>query len=134
MSSSLLSPVRAPFRALVATFVPEAAALGEREWADVEAIVEQALGERPANLRRQIVLLIRALELMPLARFGRRFTRLDVARRTRMLGRLERSPLLLLRRGIWGLRTLAFMGYYARPAAADAIGYRAHLRGWEARR
>ncbi len=134
MSSPLLPPVRAPFRALAATFVPEAAALGEREWADVEAIVEQALGERPANLRRQIVFLIRALELMPVARFGRRFTHLDAARRTRVLGRLERSPLLLLRRGIWGLRTLAFMGYYARPAAADAIGYRARLRGWEARR
>lgn len=134
MSSPLLPPVRAPFRALAATFVPEAAALDERAWQDLEAIVEQALAERPANLQRQLVLLIRALELLPLARFGRRFTRLDPARRARVLGRLERSPLLLLRRGVWGLRTLAFMGYYARPAAADAIGYRAHLRGWDARR
>ena len=130
----VLQPVRAPFRALATTFVPEAAALGEREWAEVEAIVEQALGERPAALRRQVVLLVRALEWLPVFRFARRFTRLDASRRARVLGRLERSPLLLLRRGIWGLRTLAFMGYYARPAAADAIGYRAQLRGWEARR
>lgn len=130
---ALLPPVRATFRALVTTFVPEAAALGAAEWAEVEAIVEQALAERPAGLRRQVVLLMRALEWLPAARFGRRLSRLDPARRTRVLGRLERSPLLLLRRGIWGLRTLAFMGYYARPAAADQIGYRAHLRGWEAR-
>ena len=34
-------------------------------------------------------------------------------------------PLLLLRRGFWGLRTLVFLGYYARPEAAAEIGYRA---------
>ncbi len=130
----VLTSVRAPFRALVATFVPEAGALTAGEWSEVEAIVEQALAERPAPLRRQLVLLIRALEWLPAARFGRRFTRLDAGKRLAWLGRLERSPLLLLRRGIWGLRTLAFMGYYARPAAADAVGYRAQLRGWEARR
>jgi hypothetical protein len=42
--------------------------------------------------------------------------------------------MLLLRRGIWGLRTLAFMAYYERPEAAAEIGYRATARGWEARR
>ncbi len=134
MSPSPLTPVRAPFRALATTFVPEAASLGERDWAEAEAIVERALSDRPASLRRQVVLLIRALEWLPVFRFGRRLTRLDAARRDAFLGALERSPLLLLRRGIWGLRTLAFMGYYARPAAADAIGYRARLRGWESRR
>ena len=42
--------------------------------------------------------------------------------------------MLAVRRGFWGLRTLVFMGYYARPEAAAAIGYRADVRGWEARR
>ena len=48
--------------------------------------------------------------------------------------RVERSRVLLLRRGFWGLRTLVMLGYYGRPEAARAIGYRASPLGWEARR
>ncbi len=68
---------------------------------ELERIVEQALASRPSRLQRQLVILIRAIEL---------------------------------RRGFWGLRTLALMGYYARPAAAASVGYHADPRGWEARR
>jgi len=46
-------------------------------------------------------------------------------RRANFLDRLQRAPLLLLRRGLWGVRTLILMGYYGRPAAAKEIGYRA---------
>jgi hypothetical protein len=115
------------------TVVPTAASLDENGWADLERIVEDTLASRPARMRRQLQLLIRTIQLMPIARYGRPFTALDAARRTRVLRALESSPLLLLRRGLWGLRTLVFAGYYARPAAAAEIGYRAHVRGWAAR-
>ena len=134
MNDTTLAPVRTPFRALFRTFVPEASELDERGWADAEAIVERFLASRPAAVRRQLVLLIRFLDLLPAPRHGRRLRSLDAARRLRLLESLERSPLLLLRRGVWGLRTIAFMGYYARPDAAKAIGYRADPGGWEARR
>jgi len=134
MAEPLLPPIRAPFRALTMTFVPEAAPLDEAAWQDVEQIVEDALALRPPKVRRQIGLLVRVIDLLPVAWTGRRFTRLDARRRTRLLERLERAPVLLLRRGVWGLRTLAFMGFYARPEGAAAIGYRADPRGWEARR
>lgn len=101
---------------------------------ELERIVEQALASRPPRLQRQLVILIRAIEWLPLLRYGRRFTQLEGERRARVLVALQESPLLLLRRGFWGLRTLALMGYYARPAAAASIGYRADPRGWEARR
>jgi hypothetical protein len=74
------------------------------------------------------------IEMAPVLRYGRGFTALDDARRTAVLHVLQDAPLLLLRRGFWGLRTLVLMGYYARPAAAAQIGYRADARGWEARR
>ena len=134
MSQAALERVRTPFRALFQTFVPEAVALNERGWGEAEEIVERFLATRPAAVRRQLVLLIRLLDLLPVARHGRRFRSLDAARRLRLLESLERSRLLLLRRGVWGLRTVAFMGYYTRPEAAAAIGYRADARGWEARR
>lgn len=134
MSRSLLAPVRATFRALAGTIVPEAASLDEPRWRDVEAIVEHALAERPPAMQRQLVLFIRVLQLLPIARFGVPFTRLDAARRTRVLSGVQRAPVLLVRRGFWGLRTLVFMGYYARPEQGVAIGYRADPRGWEVRR
>src|SRR5439155_23487403 len=74
------------------------------------------------------------LEWLPLFRYGRRLSRLDPARRARFLDLVQRAPVLLLRRGCWGVRTLVLMGYYGRPGAAADIGYRADARGWEARR
>ena len=134
MPDAVLAPVRDIFRAIATTVVPEAAAFDAAAWSEAERLIENALDVRPAGVRRQIQLFIRVIEWLPVVRFGRRFTALDAARRTRVLQALQSSPLLLLRRGLWGLRTLAFIGYYARPAARAAIGYRADARGWEARR
>jgi len=134
MSELVLPPVRASFRALAATIVPEASSLRESGWAELERIVEEALAARPPAMRRQLRLLIRVLDLVPLLRYGRRFGALEPAQALRFLSAFQDSPLLLLRRGVWGLRTLVFMGYYARSEGSAAIGYRADPRGWEARR
>lgn len=130
----VLPPVRDAFRAIAAAVVPEAEGLDEAGWAELERLVEKALETRPERVRRQLRLLIRAVEVLPLIRRGRPFTRLTKAERTRLLSGLEDAPLLLLRRGFWGLRTLVYLGYYARPEAGREIGYRADPRGWEARR
>jgi hypothetical protein len=108
--------------------------LDEPAWAELEAIVIAALASRPAKLQRQLLLFIRIVEWLPLARFGRRFTRLAPVRRIRVLRGLQDAPVLLLRRGCWGLRTLILMGFYGREEAQREIGYRANARGWEARR
>ena len=133
MVAPVLPAVRPTFRALATTFVPEAASLDERGWAEAEAIIETFLASRPDAVRRQVVLLIRLLDLLPMLRWGRRFRALDAERRRRFLATLQDAPLLLARRGIGGLRTIAFMGYYGRAEAAAAIGYRADRRGWGAR-
>ena len=130
----MLSSVRPVLRAIGATVVPEADRLDEAEWTALERIVADALAPRPARLRRQLLLFVRLVEWLPLLRYGRRFTQLDAARRTRVLEILQDAPLLPLRRGCWGLRTLLLMGYYGRPEAVRAIGYAADPRGWEARR
>jgi len=126
--------MQSTFRALAETIVPEAKALDGNGCSELEAIVENGLASRPRSVRRQFRLFIAAINFLPLFRFGRTFRALSAARRTAFLHRLEGSPLLLIRRGFWGVRTLVFMGYYGRDAARDAIGYRADVRGWEARR
>ncbi|MDX1675542.1 MAG: hypothetical protein R3314_12165 [Longimicrobiales bacterium] len=128
--AAVLPPIRDRFRALAYAIVPETAGLDPDEWADLEAIVENALSKRPPGMRRQLVLFIRLLDFLPRFRWLRPFRKLDADRRARFLRSVQSSPIFLFRRGFWGLRTLVYMGYYARPAAYRAIGYDAHLRGW----
>jgi len=130
----MFSDTRDILRAIATTVVPEAKALTETEWEDLERIVTSALSKRPPAMVRQVMLFLRTVQQLPLLRYGARFTSLDDARRTQVLNWLQDNPIFLLRKGMWGLRTLILMGYYARPAAADRIGYRASARGWQAMR
>jgi hypothetical protein len=114
--------------------VPEAARLDREGWGQLEAIVEVALGERPASMARQLRLLLRLLDALAMLRYRRRLPALDPLLRARLLATLQDSRLVLLRRGFWGLKTLVLLGYYGRADASSEIGYRADLRGWPARR
>lgn len=127
-------PVGPVFRAVADTIVPDAARLERTQWDELEAIVGRYVATRPPSVRRQLTALLGLIDWVALLRFGRRFRSLDDVRRTRLLAGFENAPLLLVRRGFWGLRTLVLMGYYGRAQAAAAIGYRADARGWEARR
>lgn len=124
-----LGTLRPLFRAVTRTVVPESRDLGEDAWHELEAIVEDALGRRPAAMRRQLRLFLRLVQWLPLVRWGRRFTALSDERRRRFLAALQDAPLLVVRRGFWGIRTLAFMGYYGRPEARAEVGYDARPRG-----
>lgn len=131
--NSVLAPVRPVFRAVVATVIPDAAALDEPAWRDVESLAEDALTRRPPALRRQLQTFLRAIQWWPLLRHGRRFTSLPPHARTQFLSHLQDHRIETIRVGFWGLRMLALLGYYGRPQARDAIGYRPDRRGWEAR-
>ena len=134
MTASILHPVRATFRAVAVTVVPETASLSPDAWLELEGVVMGATGSRPVALQRQLVSFIRLIEWLPVARFGSRFSRLGAERRVHVLSKLQNAPLLLIRRGFWGLRTLVYMGYYTRPDIQAGLGYRADARGWSARR
>ena len=131
-SRSVLAPVRAVFRAVVVTVVREAKRLDEPGWLALEALVEDALAIRPPALRGQLQLFLRAIEWLPIMRYGRTFVALGDEQRGRVLCYLQDHPIERIRCGFWGLRTLAFLGYYGRPESASAIGYRPDPRGWEA--
>jgi hypothetical protein len=120
------------FRAVTLTIVPESAALDDPGWHDLELVVEGLLRARPASLTRQLRLFLRVIQWLPLLRYGRPFTSLDQAARTRVLAHLQSDPIQKVRMGFWGLRTIVLAGYYGRPDAARAIGYAASPQGWEA--
>jgi len=133
--ATFLTPsLRPRFRALAASFVPETAAAAPAEWAALEALVERTLAGRPAQLRRRLALFIRVLDLLARLRLGHGLVALDEARRAAFLERVAAAPVPLLRRGVWGLRTLVMLGWYTQPSVTRAIGYRADPAGWDARR
>ncbi|HTQ58152.1 MAG TPA: gluconate 2-dehydrogenase subunit 3 family protein [Bryobacteraceae bacterium] len=121
------------FRAVAATIVPESVSLDEPGWRDVEQVIEALLLDRPAAMKRQLRLFLRGIEWLPVIRYGRTFTRLDAAARTRVLAHLQNDRIQKVRVGFWGLRTIVLAGYYGRAGAAREIGYAATPRGWEAR-
>lgn len=129
---SHIEAVRPVFRAVLRTVVPDAAAMEEGDWLEVEALIEAAMRRRPEKLQRRLVLFFRCVQWLPVLRYGRRFTSLGAPARTRFLSYLEDHPLQLVRTGFWGVRTLVFLGYYGRPQTARVIGYAADSRGWEA--
>jgi hypothetical protein len=133
ISASLPTSVWPTFQTLVRSVVPAAERLDQEGWTEVKQIVETALARRPGMVRRQVALFLRLVSLLAFLRHGRRFASLPPEKAHRFLGGLERSPLLFVRKGFWGVRTLALMGYYARPDARAALGYRATGGGWRDR-
>lgn len=130
--ASSLTASHRRFRAVVSTLVPESAELEEAGWRELETLIESSLTSRPRSLRHRLSLFLHLVQWLPLFRYGRPFTALSPARRARFLASLQEHPIELIRIGFWGLRALAFLGYYGRDATARAIGYRPDPRGWEA--
>ena len=133
MSASLIAPVRRPFRALAAVFIPETAQADEPTWLRLEEIVSDALAARPPALQRQVLLFVRILDSLSLVRRGHRLASLNEEKRRSLVEGIASSRSLLLRRGVWGLRTLVQMGWYAQPTVQQSLGYRADRSGWEVR-
>jgi hypothetical protein len=119
---------------VVVTVVPDAEQLDQPSWLALEGLVEDALKIRPPAMRRQLQLFLRAIDWLPVVRYGRTFAALRDEQRTRVLGYLQEHPVERIRCGFWGLRTLAFLGYYGQAERTRAIGYAPDPRGWEAKR
>ena len=131
-SESVLSSLQEPLRAIGGVVLPSLPALDEDGWAEAEKIIEGALASKPPGIRRQIRLFLRLVNILPVFSTGRTLVRLPQDRRAAFLRRLHRSPLMPLRRGMWGIRTLLFLGYYNQDRVRKEIGYRADPWGWTA--
>lgn len=122
------------FRSVADVVVPGVQSLDDAAWQKMGVVIEQTVAQRPAGVRRQLMLFLRVLNVLSMVRYRRPLAHLPTAKRANFLEQIENFPVLLVRRGFWGLRTLVYMGYYTQPEARAAIGYRADARGWQARR
>ncbi len=129
-SRPVLFSLEGPLRAVGSVVLPSPDALDEKGWEVAEAAIEKALAPLSVGVRRQIRLFLRLLNLLPVLTTGRTLCKLPVARRAAFLSRVQRSRLTPFRRGLWGIRTLIFMGYYNQDRVRGEIGYAADPRGW----
>lgn len=134
LPAPVLSDLTGPVRAIGDVVLPGPEALDEEGWRRAVAIMEHALASRPDGVKRQLRLFLRLVNLLPVLATGRTLSALPPARRASFLQSLERSKIMLLRRGLWGVRTLLFMGYYTQESVRESIGYRASPGGWSDRR
>ena len=127
---SLPPALRPALRALALAFVPEIALASDAQWARLEQIIGDTVTARPRQQQRQLTLFLRVLDGLARLRFGRPLARLDPVHCLALLSSLAASRLLLLRRGVWGLRTLIQLGWYTQPEVSASLGYRATPAGW----
>jgi hypothetical protein len=127
--ASPTSGFRLLLRAMATTVVPEAEKLDVSGWTAFGTIIDEALKDRPDTIR-QLRLFLRIINISALLRHGRFFTSLDPERRTRHLKYFQHHRIDRFRIGLWGLRTMIFMGYYGQTTISAEIGYRPSPAGW----
>ena len=128
-----LSQERASFLLTVAgRIVPEITEMGPGGISRFYGIVDEALGDRPAKVRRQFGVFLGVIRWLPLLRLGMPFERLDANRQDRTLQWLQSCRIRLFRQGFWALKTIVFMGYYGQPEVWPSLGYEPRRDGNEA--
>ena len=124
----LMPPILKVFASRI---VPESAALDAAGRARFHAIVAEALAERPSGVQRQFRTFLSLLRLTPLLRFGATFERLAPERQDAVLRWFQDDAPSLLRKGLWGLKTIVFMGYYAQTQVTESLSYTPTFSGNE---
>ncbi len=108
---------------LARRIVPEVVELDERGMAHFRTIIDRALGERPDEVRKKFATFLGVLRWAPVLRYLSPFDRLTIRRQDAVLRWFEGAPIGLLRQGLWGLKSMVFMGYYGRTDVWEEIGY-----------
>jgi hypothetical protein len=108
---------------LAARIVPESAGAPAQVTDPLLAAIDSELHPRPRLQQLEFKLLLLAIRWMTLPFTLHRFERLPAERQDRWLRFLENAPLTLLRVGIWGLKTLVFLGYYTQDSVQRRILY-----------
>jgi len=103
--------------------VPESTGAPAQVTTSLLAAVDEELRPRPRLQQLEFKLLLFAIRWMTLPFTLHRFERLAAERQDRWLRFLEDAPITLLRVGIWGLKTLVFLGYYTQDGVGRRILY-----------
>lgn len=120
----VLGPRQASFMLrLSSRIIPEVAGAEPEVKRCLTATVDQALRLQPPAQRFLFKLLLFALQWMTVPFTLRRLDHLPPGWQDALLRFLESAPLRILRAGIWGIKTLVFMGYYGQETVERRVQY-----------
>jgi hypothetical protein len=109
--------------AVAARVTPETAHLDAAAERDFRTLIDTALSQRPPAVQKQFGSLLKIVRLAPLFRYGKPFEKLTSEKQDAVIAWFQDAPVTLLRKGMWGLKAMVFMGYYGRPEAASQVGW-----------
>ena len=114
------------FELLQETLVPRSIAFTQEERERSRALVNGLLSSQPVTIVAKIRLFMILIEVFSLITQTKAFDRLAQEDKKKVLQAFFESPVPLLRKGFWGLNTLARLGVYGQASLHQELGY--HLR------
>ena len=93
-------------------------------------LVNRLLAEKPPDVHKKLSLFIKVIDLLSILRGLRPFAKLSEKKQTKVLNFFFDSPVPLLRKGFWGLSTLAKLGTYGQNSLYKEIGYQKRPLDW----
>ena len=114
----------ARFWALVTGLVPRSQQFHQGQRRAGIAIVNDFIATQEPRLHWQLRLLLRVMEGVAWFQAGVPLTQLSPGEKKRVLSWFFNSSSFLLRKGFWGVNTLAKMAVFGQPSLYRNIGYR----------
>jgi len=91
---------------------------------DAIAVADGALAARPERDRKLLRAFLRAVEVLPVFRYGRGFSKLTPEKQQTFLRFLESTRLSSkFRQGFFGMKTFALLCYYGLPRSWEELAY-----------
>lgn len=124
MQEPFLSGLRlVRFEALQAVLVPRSKSFTPDQREASRAMINTLLASQPEVNRRKLALFLTIIDILAFVIGFRPFRALPEAKQEGLLTWLFDAPIGLLRKGFWGLNTLAKLGVYGQPSFYPEIGY-----------
>jgi hypothetical protein len=113
----------ARFEALQRCLVPRSRRFTDAQREASRDLINGVLADKPAAVHFKIALFLFLIDGVALIFGLRRFAGLGSARQRRVMDFFFDSKIALLRKGFWGVNTLAKLGVYGQPSVYGEIGY-----------
>ncbi len=119
------------FEALQHCLVPRSKTFSAQEAQRSRDTVNQLLAQQSASAQGKLALFLVLFDLVACLRYARSFKRLSDQQKSRVLNFFFDSPIGLLRKGFWGLNTLARLGVYSQTELHQELGYQLRPEPWK---
>ena len=111
------------FEAIQNCLVPRSKTFTHQERSRSKKLINQVLQHQDETSKKKLALFILLIDIAALLFHARIFRHINQTKQTSLLTKFFDSPIPILRKGFWGLNTLARLGVYGQKELHDEIGY-----------